>query len=258
MNKRIFILFIFVILLISCAQQYSKNNGKIYSPLSRDEPYQNAESIKERNVTVFDLKTGDNVNIKGTFYKGKKNMSSIILLHMLNRDRHDWDGFAESLQSLGYNLISIDLRGHGESSLSWKTFSESDFSSMILDVRVAKDFLVGNNVSNRIAIIGASIGANIALTYAAKDDSIKTIILLSPGLDYRGVKTQDVIKQFKNPVLIIASEGDTYSADSSRTLSSLSKNSQLKLYKGLNHGTNLLGNEDVNSVIIEWLKENRE
>ena len=115
------------------------------------------------------------------------------------------------------------------------------------------DFLVNKNLSNNVAIIGASIGANIALNYAVKDDSVKAIILISPGLDYRGVKTEETIKQFKNPILIIASQDDSYSADSSKTLNSLNKNSELKIYDGSLHGTDLFGKSDVEKVMIEWL-----
>ena len=228
------------ILLISCTQQYSKTDGKITA----------------KNVIDVDLKTEDNINIKATFYKGDKEMPSIILLHMLDRDRNDWNEFAIQLQSLGYNVISIDLRGHGESSLSWSSSSDTDFNKMTLDVKAAKNFLVSNDIGSDIVIIGASIGANVALNYAVKDNSIKTIILLSPGLSYRGVKTEETIKLFKHPILIVAAEGDTYSADSSRALNSLSKNSVLKIYQGLEHGTSLFGKTDIDKIIIDWLKDN--
>lgn len=247
MNKKIIksLTIIITILLISCTKQYTKTDEKITSPLPRERPYQD-----------IDLKTLDNINIKATFYKGNKDKPSIILLHMLDRNRNDWNEFAKSLQAIGYNVVSIDLRGHGESSLKWKSFSEKDFNNMVLDVKAAKEFLVNQELGNNIAIIGASIGANTALNFAVQDGSIKTIVLLSPGLEYREVKTEETIKQFKNPILIVAAEGDSYSADSSRTLNSLSKNSELKIYNGSEHGTRLLGKTDVDKVMINWLKEN--
>lgn len=210
----------------------------------------------EKNVIDVNPKTEDNIDLKATFYKGSAEMPSVILLHMLDRNRRDWNSFAKSLQEIGYNVVSIDLRGHGESSLNWKSFSEKDFNDMVLDVKAAKDFLVKNDIGNKIAIIGASIGANAALNYGVEDNAVKTIILLSPGLDYRGVKTEDAMKQFYNPLLIVASEGDTYSADSSRALSSWSKNSVLKIYEGSEHGTRLLGKTDVDKVMLDWIENN--
>ena len=42
------------------------------------------------------------------------------------------------------------------------------------------------------AIIGASIGANMALVTAANEAEIDTVVLLSPGLDYFGVTTDEL------------------------------------------------------------------
>lgn len=249
-------LILFTIFLISCTQQYTKTDGKMTGPLPREQASQEIQPVKEENVINVDLKAEDNVDIKATFYKGKNDMPSIILVHMLGRTRNDWNDFAISLQSLGYNVISIDLRGHGESSSNWRLFSAADFNNMVLDVKSSKEFLIKNSVGNKIAIIGASIGANIALNYAAQDVSIKTIILLSPGLDYRGVKTDAAIIQFKNPILIAASDDDSYAAESSKTLNSLSKNSSLKIYNGSLHGTNLFGKTDADKIVVDWLKSN--
>lgn len=84
------------------------------------------------------------------------------------------------------------MRGHGKSvnqNGTFQSFTPNDFNKMKLDVKAAKQFLVtqkGINPKN-IAIVGASIGANVALKYAAVDPSIKAVVLLSPGLHYKGV-----------------------------------------------------------------------
>ena len=244
------------ILLVSCAREYTKSDGIIVSPLPRQQTHRSTNTVQEQEVTNIDLITDDNVKLRGTFYKGRDDKPSIILLHMLNRNRNDWNNFADMSQSIGYNVITIDFRGHGESSLNWKDFSQVDFNNMILDVKSAKEYLIANSVSSEVVIMGASIGANVALNYAALDKSIRSIILLSPGLDYRGVKTEDTIKKFINPVLIVASEDDFYASQSSRTLSSLSKNSTLKIYMGSAHGTGLFDKTDVNHVIVDWLEIN--
>jgi len=151
------------------------------------------------NMSQISLKTEDGFNIVGSYYKGKTDGKGIILLHMLGRNRHDWDNFALILQKEGYSVVSIDMRGHGESQGNFKSFSENDFNNMKLDVKAAKEFLTGKGATT-FGIIGASIGANTALNYAVSDSSIKSIVLMSPGLDYRGVKTDSTIKDYDRTV----------------------------------------------------------
>ena len=206
------------------------------------------------------IKTQDGFELAGSFYKSNSD-KGVILLHMLNRNRNDWNAFAEQLHKEGYNVLSIDLRGHGQSlkkdgrTVGWQIFSAQDFNDMILDVKAAKEFLEEKDI-NKISLIGASIGANIALNYAAEDIEIKTIVLLSPGLDYRGVKTEDTAKDYENrPILIVASEDDEYSATSSKKLIELAVGKkELKMYTNAGHGTKMFPNTDLDKIIIDWLK----
>lgn len=208
------------------------------------------------------IKTSDGVELVGSFYKSNSDRG-VVLLHMLNRNRNDWNEFAERLQKEGFDVLSIDLRGHGQSlhkdgrTIGWQLFSAKDFNDMILDVNASKEFLNGKGIK-KISLIGASIGANIALNFAEEDIDVKTVILLSLGLDYRGVKVDDNIKDYGNrPILIVASEDDDYSAMSSRTLiqSAVGKK-ELKMYTNAGHGTKMFLNTDLSDVIINWLKEN--
>jgi alpha-beta hydrolase superfamily lysophospholipase len=99
--------------------------------------------------------TDDGVLIVGTYYppaasNKKTTTDAIILLHMLGRDRSDWNSFASTLSNgtNGFAALSIDLRGHGESvnqhgkAISFQSFTPDDFNKMMLDVKAAKHFLV--------------------------------------------------------------------------------------------------------------------
>ncbi len=208
------------------------------------------------------LKTEDGFSIVSTFHEANSD-TGIILLHMLNRNRNDWNHFAEQLQKENYKILSIDLRGHGQSTskngrnVGWQTFSESDFNDMILDVKAAKEFLEQKNVK-KFVVIGASIGANIAINYAAEDSEISGVILLSPSLDYRGVKPESSVKDYGNrSILIVASEDDEYSASSSKALHAMAVGKkEFKLYEDAGHGNRMFPNTDLDKVIINWLKSN--
>ena len=239
-----------------------------------------ADVAKSEKVTFV---TEDKVTIAGTLYpalrkKGydpKEKIPAVILIHMLRRDRTDWKTFAERLQgSDGFTVLSIDIRGHGESisregatePLSWKTMTDKSFNDAVLDVKAAVKFLQQYKelATDKVAIVGASIGGNIALNYAVDDKNVKTLILLSPGLEYHGVKTEGAIKKWgKRPAMIVASADDKYSLESSRKLLGKEPNvineTQIKLleYKNAGHGTNMFGKEepDLTEEICKWLKD---
>lgn len=194
------------------------------------------------------LLTEDNMRIA---YSMEGNGPAVLLVHMLNENKSSWDGFAKKLHEAGFSTVAIDLRGHGESEGSWTTFSEEDYKKMELDIKAAYDFVTKKNIPV-VSIVGASIGANHALRFA-KDTPLHSVVLLSPGLDYRGITTQDVIKEIKQPLLIISSEEDTYAAKSSASLHAT--HGELQLLVGNKHGTRML-NDTVSENIISWLKEN--
>jgi alpha-beta hydrolase superfamily lysophospholipase len=178
---------------------------------------------------------------------------------MLGHNRSDWNSFASTLSNKNndYAVLSIDLRGHGESTtsqngntISFQSFTPDDFNKMVLDVKAAKQFLITQkniNLSN-IAIVGASIGANVALNYAASDPSIKAVVLLSPGLDYKGVTTSNTIKQYKGPIYIMTAGKDPIAGNDPQTLCNEIKNcgNRLKVYQDSNsHGTDMFSDSSL-------------
>jgi len=108
----------------------------------------------------------------------------------------------------------------------------------------------------RVAAVGASIGANLALIGCSTSDFCGTAVLLSPGLDYRGVTTEAAMTQMgERPVLLVASEEDTYSAQSSRTLADAAQGvHELMMYSGAGHGTRMFrAQPDLVDAILNWL-----
>jgi alpha-beta hydrolase superfamily lysophospholipase len=201
------------------------------------------------------LATEDGAKIAATYYPGGER--GVILLHMLGRNRGDYTAFAQELQKRGFSVIAIDLRGHGSSSGDWRSFSASDFNTMVLDVKAAKEYLLGMGVKpGRIGIVGASIGANIALRYAAEDSEIKTVVLLSPGLNYRGVVTDDAAARYSRSVLFAASEEDAYAFSSAEQLYSLVKGEKVfERLSNAGHGTEMLSaSPELRKKVIAWLE----
>ncbi len=198
------------------------------------------------------------MQIQGTYAYpgGVAPYPGVILLHMLGSNRAVWQqtGVADALLLNGYAVLSIDMRGHGD------TGGDQDWLLAEDDLLRVWDFFVGQAEvdETKTAVIGASIGSNMALRTAVTQPAINTIVLLSPGLDYRGVTTDDQIPLYGNrPIFIVASSEDGYSADSSQQLHDLATGEkQFQLYDGAGHGTNMFASEpELTDLIIDWLRE---
>ena len=199
------------------------------------------------------LTTQDGVKIAYNFHQGEDH--GVILLHQVGSDRHTYRTLYETLANEGRSVIAIDFRGHGESDLDHNTFTEKDWNTLRLDVKAARDFLAEQGVY-KVAIVGASMGANTALKYAVEDGKILSLILISPGEEYHGVKTLPYVEHFTGPVLVIAGKEDEYaSVSSTRIYNAIEGIKDLKLYPTEQHGTNLLAFENTYQDISYWLNE---
>lgn len=202
------------------------------------------------------LNTKDGFTLKGTYYHSSS-QKGIILLHMLQRDRSDWSSFASKLKDNGFNVLSIDSRGHGKSSGDWQKFTDTEFNGMVNDVEASLNFLKEKG-NNSIGIVGASIGANTALNAAVSNQSnLKTIVLLSPGLDYHGVKIKQTSSEFTGSILIAVAKDDTYAYQSSQEIYNGLKtpNKKLITYESGGHGTLMLSSHpELENEIINFFK----
>ena len=194
--------------------------------------------------------TSDNIKIVGNYFDANSS-KNLILIHQFSKDKKSWGDFPSELQKNGFNVIAIDLRGHGESDLNYNKFSDLDFINMIRDIEAADKFMKSKH-SGEIYLIGASIGANTSLNYAI-NHNVNKIVLLSPGLNFKGIKTN--ASKLNTESLFVASKDDNYSYGSVQELYKQTKGKKdIKLYENAGHGTNMLGQRDLPSYILTWLK----
>jgi pimeloyl-ACP methyl ester carboxylesterase len=216
------------------------------------------------------FQTPDGVIIKGDYLASPSPKAYLLLLHMMPATRTSWYPLMDKLRTAGYASLAIDLRGHGESlkkktergdfqTLNYKNFSEAEHQATIQDVEAAVKWLIEEKGASKskIAIIGASIGANLALEYLSENPEVETAILLSPGLDYRGIKTEPLALKInpKQAIFLVASEDDSYSFETNRILYNLLKSKkEIKEFKKAGHGTTMLERESsLMDELIEWL-----
>ena len=214
----------------------------------------------------FSAKADDGLVLKGTLYlpdgaKGARPV--VILLPMMANDRKSWGAFSKKLSAAGYAVLAVDQRGHGESvwrgkkKVTYSQFTNGDFAKMVTDLDAVLAGLSKQKKIDvtRVAIYGASIGANVALVYAAGHPSVKAVALLSPGLDYHGITTTDAAAAYgKRPVLIAVSKGDGYAALSWQKLTEkIGPSAELKMYEGAEHGTRIFAEQkDFGRLLLDW------
>jgi dienelactone hydrolase len=204
------------------------------------------------------IRTEDGVSLAGTWYEPEARQApAVILVHMLHRTRHDWDPVATRLASEGIGALAIDLRGHGESSGDIEESDAPDYSALVRDVAAARRYLASRSdvQQSHVGIAGASIGANLAVLEASADPSIASLALLSPSVDYRGLKIEAAMKKYGGrPALFVASDEDPYAVRSSKELQKAGGGiRELLVLSRAGHGTAMLSRDaDLARAIVDW------
>jgi dienelactone hydrolase len=131
---------------------------------------------------------------------------------------------------------------------------------MPLDVGAALAWLRSrSNVdSERIAVIGADIRANVAFISSGLYSDIKTTVTLSPILrSGQELLSPDTIPDFHpRSVLFLASFGDGYAFTSAEAMAEQTRDPvRVKAYQGTAHGIFLLLDGGAQTAVFGWLRE---
>ncbi len=184
-----------------------------------------------------------------------------ILMHMMPATKSSYKKLAQALVKKGISCLVFDQRGHGESQGgpdAYKDFTDFEHSAKIADVEASIQYLLDEEFSEeKMILVGASIGANLAILATVANPKIPAAVALSPGLDYRGLVVEDSLREAgaKQAFLIVASEEDEYSALSAKRIhQSNAKRSELVMKKDLGHGTSMLdADEKVLQDVVDWI-----
>lgn len=203
--------------------------------------------------------TKDGVIIHATYFGsnlGKKGIP-VIMLPGWERSQKDLTGLALAMQREGLAVITVDLRGHGNSKsiqgpggqiaeIDLDRIRANDFDTFVTqDLEAVKSFLMqennkGNLNIEMLTIIGCDFSATAALNFAAQDWSwpilpsikqgqdVKGLILVSPPKTFKGFNANRALQTpvLKNElsIMIIAGEGDRTSfSDAKRIFSTIDK-----------------------------------
>jgi len=208
-----------------------------------------------RTVTV---RTEDGLALSATWYEAEARVApAVILVHMLHKTRRDWDGLASQLASEGIGTLALDLRGHGDS--GGGPVGERDYPSLVRDVTAARRYLASRSdvLQSRVGIAGASIGANLAALEAAGDPTVASLALLSPSLDYRGLRIEGALRKYgARPALLVSSDDDPYATRSLKDLRKAGGGTREALVLSrAGHGTVMLARDpDLARTLVDWFR----
>jgi dienelactone hydrolase len=143
--------------------------------------------------------------------------AAVVLVPMLGRGKEDWQPLIDRLIEANITALAIDLPGVAAPAEAKELVSWNAAVIGAVDYLFARPEVRGS----AIGAAGASLGANLAAVAAAADVRIRSLALISPTADYRGVRIEAAMKQYgARPALLLASLKDPYSARSVRELAS--------------------------------------
>ena len=201
----------------------------------------------------------DDIALVADFYPAPQDTAAapvIIALHMLNSARAAYEPIIPDLREAAYAVLNVDMRGHGESG------GTRDWDATIADVADWIDWLDQNGqlTDNGLVMMGASIGANVAIISCADSAACLGAIALSPGLDYRGVTPEAALVDglADRGALLVAAVGGSSSSTAIRQMFLFAKGAvSARMYNGRAHGTRLFDSEyqNLSSLILLWLEQ---
>lgn len=211
------------------------------------------------------MQTDDGVQLAATMYPAMGAYPpGLILVHRYGADASSWRSFAITAQREGYQIIAPDLRGHGgskqqgETRLDYRDLSDEQWLAALSDLRAAKTALLAAGADpENIAIVGEGLGAAMALRYVRIDSDIQAVVMLSPALEEKGFDSEaDLRTMRERPVLLVATENDSTAAAAATALKQTAPGfSELRLYPGAAHGTDIFAaSETASAQVLGWLK----
>jgi pimeloyl-ACP methyl ester carboxylesterase len=208
------------------------------------------------------LRTYDSVDLRGSFdlpTGASAPIRAVLLLHGYGEDRSVWNDLKKELLGRGWAVMTIDLRGHGQSktrngrpfeaSPEWRASSQE----FPFDLDPALDWLKSQPRidSGRIVVIGSDIGANLALIASGRFPEVRTVVAINPRLDESLSMAGSALDFAPRSALIVMN--DTVESDRLKAGVRL----PVRILTGATSGGTLkiVAEKQIQDGIFQWLRE---
>ncbi|MFN5297112.1 MAG: alpha/beta hydrolase [Planctomycetaceae bacterium] len=219
----------------------------VATPAQAWAPAQSGESSGKNEPVNVVLRTKYNQALKATYYQSSRGKDApvVVLLHMKDGNRFIWQsegGFANRLHKEGYAVLTVDLRGHGESrgdgaagaaqgdKKARRELKKGDLVAMYEgDMEAVNKFLLERHQAeefnmNKTAFVGPEMGATVAVYAAFRDwnkppyadapvdsgrqtprgQNVRALVLISPQQNLQGLGLAQPLKGLGAPLLGIS------------------------------------------------------
>ena len=213
---------------------------------------------------VVDLKAADGTVLKASYFAAAHAGPGVLLLHQCNRQRKVWDELAGQLAKAGINVLTLDMRGFGESGgtprdkVPPQEEAKIEAEKWPADLEMAFQYLASQAEVRRdvIGVGGASCGVNNSIQTARRHPGVvKSMALLSGGTDMAG--RQFLRAGSPPPALFVVADDDEFrpTVDVMPWLYSLFSNPERKFveYAKGGHGADIFAvHPELRQVIVDW------
>ncbi len=233
------------------------------------------------------LRANDGTSLAVTYYptfpaRLGTNAPVILMIHEKDRSSKDFEdpipelknvGLAEHMQSLGYAVLTVDLRGHGANMR--RALTPQDWRTMVDDLQAAYQFLVDRHNRGKLnlakfGVLALGEGANLAAAWAqmpggavsseGRTSDLGALVLVSPSADGEGLLLGQVMASLgpRIPLLLLSGERDLVSRDpvrAARPIVERTRLNRVEFFPSALHGYKLLRLEPrVTTVIAKFFE----
>lgn len=180
--------------------------------------------------------------------------TGVILAHMRPADQTEWFPFATELAETGeFTVLTFDFRGYGEST------GDKQFDRIDTDLEAAIDYMRGALDTEKVFLVGASMGGTAALVVGARVDVAGIVSISAPG-QFPPLDALDHVDEVTEPKLFVTSKDDVPQARTQEQFWEIAPApKQQHIYDGSAHGTALFDgphSADLKQRILGFLRAN--
>ena len=194
------------------------------------------------------LAIGD-AQLAGLYWEPAKRLSpAVLILPAPGQGKEAWIPLATRLRKAGNGVLALELREPGSARRD----------ELLADVAAGFQFLREQKKVDaaRIGLLGADLGANAALAFAAREPLARTVALVSPGPDYAKLPSEPPMGDYGARALFLAAAEED--AGSARTVRRLAETAlgpaTTRFYPGAMPGRELAGSPGLAEDLLAFLR----